>query len=405
MKKLVNFAAAMGISIKDYSYDLPDERIALHPLPERDQSRLLLYNSGSIEHHQFTNLANLLPEASFLFFNDTKVIPARILFRKETGAEIEVFLLTPIAPAEIAQSMAATGEVTWKCAVGNAKRWTDGLVLERKLEENTLKARLIDREKNTVSFQWTGNASFAEMVNRAGQIPLPPYLNRAVEPEDEDRYQTVYSHNEGAVAAPTAGLHFTDRTFGSLEAKGIHHDFLTLHVSAGTFQPVKSDNADEHVMHHEQMVVSLRNIENVLRNDKKIAAVGTTSMRTLESLYWYGVQLIRRHDHRFNIKQDDPYTTDGPLPSRKEAFEQIRKMMVERQITTLTGETSIFIKPGYTFRVCDALITNFHQPASTLILLIAAFVGEDWRKIYEEALIHQYRFLSYGDSSLLIPRR
>jgi S-adenosylmethionine:tRNA ribosyltransferase-isomerase len=266
-----------------------------------------------------------------------------------------------------------------------------------------LQAELIDREEGLVRLQWTGKISFAEVISQLGETPLPPYLKRKAEASDRERYQTIYSHYEGAVAAPTAGLHFTSEVFESLSKKEISHDFLTLHVSAGTFQPVKVENAEEHTMHEEQIIVSTRNLDNLLVPGRQIIPVGTTSMRTLESIYWFGVQLVKNEKSVFQIGQDDPYRHTNNLPSTREALQAVRHHFTETQQQTIIGQTSIFIKPGYTFKVCNGLITNFHQPASTLMLLVAAFVGKDWKKIYSEAMTNNYRFLSFGDSSLLLP--
>lgn len=394
----------MATPVDEYRYHLPDERIALYPLKDRDESRLLVYQHGRITHSHFHELDTFLPENSFLFFNDTRVIPARIHFTKDTGAEIEIFLLSPVLPSVIlADAMTANKETTWQCIIGNVKRWTSGLLLEKQISDSTLTATLLDKEKGLVKFSWTGGISFAEIVNLSGKTPLPPYLKRDAEPDDKQRYQTIYSHHDGAVAAPTAGLHFTERVFQKLNARGVAHDFVTLHVSAGTFQPIKTETAEEHVMHHEQVVISMENIDNLLRTDKKIIAVGTTSMRTLESLFWFGVKLIENPTAIFNIGQNDPYIFAGNKPGRSEAFGAIKQFMIGTRQERLIGETSIFIKPGYHFNVCDGLITNFHQPGSTLMLLVAALIGNDWKHVYDEALKSDYRFLSYGDSSLLMP--
>ena len=392
-----------SVDIRDYTYDLPQRKIAIHPLQNRDQSKLLVYKAGEIQHTQFTTLVDHLPGNSLLFFNDTKVIPARLFFQKETGSRIELFLLNPTKPSSLLQlAMEATARTSWKCTIGNLKRWRDGMVLTRSLDNIELQARLENREKGIVDFAWSpSSVSFAQVINTFGVTPLPPYIKREAKQSDRDSYQTVYSHYDGAVAAPTAGLHFTKKVLDDLRQKEFGMDFLTLHVSAGTFQPVKADNAIDHEMHSEQIVVNSRNIENLL-SDKMIIAVGTTSMRTLESLYWYGVKLIQDSKADFIINQFDPYK----LPfhySKKEAFEAVAAKMKAENLETITGTTSIFILPGYSFNVCEALITNFHQPGSTLMLLVAAFIGNDWRKIYQQALDNGYRFLSYGDSSLLLP--
>lgn len=391
------------LNLNDFTYDLPAEKIALHPLAKRDDSKLLVYNRGTIQHKAFQNLDEFLPTNSFLFFNNTKVIPARIKFRKETGSEIEVFLLSPVSPSsEVAMAMNAKVSCTWHCTIGNVKRWTETTLLVKDLGATILEATLLNKTDGSVKFNWTGDLTFAEVVNLAGQTPLPPYLKREAVDEDKSRYQTIYSHAQGAVAAPTAGLHFTEEIFRKLKSKEILHDFLTLHVSAGTFQPIKS-NIDDHVMHNEQVIVSRRNLENLLVDNRFVVAVGTTSMRTLESLYWYGARLHKNGDAEFSITQHEPYETDQTL-SLREAILAILKRMDDSDEDIIKGETSIFIKPGYKFRVCNGLITNFHQPASTLILLVAAFIGSDWKTVYGEALERNYRFLSYGDSSLLLPQ-
>lgn len=394
------------ININDYRYDLPDERIALYPLAERDKSKLLVYRNGDIQHATFKNLVDFLPDNSFLFFNDTRVIPARIHFKKQTGAEIEIFLLSPVVPSSIvSQAMAATSSTTWQCTIGNLKRWKENSFLEKSIDGITLKAELEDREKGLVRFTWPGDFSFAEMIAKIGETPLPPYLKRKVETSDRERYQTIYSHYEGAVAAPTAGLHFTDRIFAQLASKNIDHDFLTLHVSAGTFQPVKVDDVSQHIMHREQIIITRKNLENLLASDRSIIPVGTTSMRTLESIYWFGVKLLQDEDATFEITQDDPYLPNTALPSSKQAVEAVIETFEKKKLEALGGSTAIFIRPGYTFRICHGLITNFHQPGSTLMLLVAALVGNDWKKIYQSALENDYRFLSFGDSSLLLPNQ
>ncbi|MBT1687336.1 S-adenosylmethionine:tRNA ribosyltransferase-isomerase [Dawidia soli] len=394
-----------AIDMQDYTYALPPERIAHHPLQQRDRSKLLLYRGGSIQHETFASLPDFLPPNTLLFFNDTKVIPARLHFTKDTGATIEVFLLHPVAPSPlIAEVMTAQGSGTWKCTIGNLKKWAEGAVLEKDVQGVPLRARLLDRVEGLVAFEWPAPHAFAEIIQRSGETPLPPYLKRDAEAADRERYQTVYAHHEGAVAAPTAGLHFTPAVLEALQAKGVLTDFLTLHVSAGTFQPVKVQHAADHTMHTEQILVTRRNLENLLQPERFIVPVGTTSMRTLESLYWYGVRLKADPEAPFIITQHDPYMTYEALPSTTGALERVLARMDALQTDILTGDTSIYIMPGYTFRVCKGLVTNFHQPGSTLILLVAALVGEDWRRIYDEALGNGYRFLSYGDSSLLLPR-
>ncbi|MBK8557652.1 MAG: S-adenosylmethionine:tRNA ribosyltransferase-isomerase [Lewinellaceae bacterium] len=391
------------ISMQEYLYDLPDERVAKYPLSERDASRLLEWRQGSIRHLQFLELPGLLDAHSILYFNNTKVIPARLYFRKPTGGLIEVFLLNPESPAVIDQAMQAGPGVEWRCAIGNLKRWNKGLVLERTLEYGALRVHLVDRQQQIVRFEWDNPAlPFVKMVEAAGQAPIPPYLNRAAEESDKGRYQTVYSKQEGAVAAPTAGLHFTPNVLARLSSAGILQEELTLHVSAGTFRPVKAANAIEHDMHSEQVVVRRSNIEGLLKG-RKVVAVGTTSMRTLESLYWYGARLCLNPEAVFQIDKLEPYGRDeSALPSLRDAASALLQRMERDGVEEIHGSTSIYIFPGYRFRVVEGLVTNFHQPGSTLLLLVAAFTGNDqWKKIYEAALQNDYRFLSYGDSSLL----
>lgn len=392
----------MEINSQDYTYILPEDRIALHPLKDRDQSKLLVYKGGVISHQKFSDLPNLLPNNATLFFNDTRVIPARIYFTKETGARIEVFLLNPVMDSQPVQiAMQATGSAKWMCTIGNLKKWKEGAPLTHERDGITLAATLKDSAAGEVEFSWTPSTlSFAEIVEHFGHTPLPPYLHREANEEDKNRYQTVYSHHKGAVAAPTAGLHFSEHVINQLITIGLVLDYLTLHVSAGTFQPIKTANAFEHPMHAEQIIISRQNIDNLLLTNRKVIAVGTTSMRTLESLYWYGVKLLKGED-TFNIAQNEPYLANQSIPTRKEALEAVKEKMGSQ--STLMGQTSIFMVPGYKFRVCDGLITNFHQPGSTLMLLVAAFVGSGWKSIYETALRENYRFLSYGDSSLLLP--
>ncbi len=387
---------SMDLKLDDFSYDLPEDRIAKHPVENRSESKLLAYLKGEISHHQFTSLPDLIPKDSLLLFNDTRVIPARIILHKETGARVEVFLLEPILPSNVHEEvMNAKSTCSWKCLIGNAKRWKEGssLVLDRP----SLKATRTSDD--TVTFEWSDNYTFSELLVEIGKIPLPPYLNREVELSDEDRYQTVYAKTEGAVAAPTAGLHFTDEVLEDLKSRGVQIDYLTLHVSAGTFQPIQSDDITEHPMHNEQIWITRENIERLLQNSF-IISVGTTVMRTLESLYWFGVKLLSG-EKEFLIHKDDPYNLQ-PV-ERDEALSAVLQHMESSNLTKIGGQTEIFLYPGYTFRICNGLVTNYHLPGSTLILLVAAFVGEDWRRIYQEALANNYRFLSYGDSSLLIP--
>jgi S-adenosylmethionine:tRNA ribosyltransferase-isomerase len=384
----------MSISLKDYHYSLPEERIAEFPLADRASSKLLTFKHGQVNHRIFRDLPGELPKNSLLVFNNTRVIPARLIFQKATGARIEVFLLEPALPTNYEQNMGAHGSCAWHCMIGNAKRWKSG---EIEVPELGLKAT---REGDVVTFSWSEELSFSEILDKAGKIPLPPYIHRDVDESDKERYQTVYSKHEGAVAAPTAGLHFTDELLEELKAKGFSEDFLTLHVSAGTFQPMKADTPEEHPMHKEQIIVTRQNIDNLIATDSVIP-VGTTSMRTLESLYWFGVRLLNGESDFF-IPKLYPYSNPNP-PSKEESLKAVLAHLDELGIQSISGHTEIFIFPGYQFRICKGLITNFHLPGSTLILLVAALIGDKWREVYEQALANNYRFLSYGDSSLLIP--
>jgi S-adenosylmethionine:tRNA ribosyltransferase-isomerase len=395
----------MKLNIADYTYELPANRIALFPLAQRDHSKLLVYQADNISHQKFPDLVNFLPSNTLLYFNNTKVIPARLHFQKDTGATIELFLLNPIAPSILlVEAMQAHSSCTWKCTIGNLKRWSSDSILKRELSPGIiLEASLLNKEECIVEFKWSGSLSFAEILQRSGEIPLPPYLKRSAEESDKDRYQTIYSTYEGAVAAPTAGLHFTDAVFESLRAKGITHDFVTLHVSAGTFQPVKVADALDHTMHSEQIVITRENVINLLQPGKFIVPVGTTSMRTLESLYWFGVKLLNNSESDLIIDQHYAYQKHENLPTKEESLHTVLRYMDTHRYNSITGHSSIFIHPGYKFKMCQALVTNFHQPSSTLILLVAAFIGDAWRQVYNAALENEYRFLSYGDSSLLMP--
>lgn len=404
------------VLLTDYQYDLPDERIARYPVEPRDTSMLMVFQNQTITHSHFYHLADYLPTDSFLVFNDTKVIPARVIFSKPTGATIEIFLLHPEQPTRIINdAMQLTDGCVWSCMVGNKKRWKVGEVLscELKVANDDLRvtAEWIDYEKNWVKLSWssllpnTPIHAFVEVIKALGEIPLPPYLNRKTESQDLETYQTVYSQVEGAVAAPTAGLHFTEQVFDKLSQKGIAHGFVTLHVGAGTFQPVKVRNAIEHDMHAEQVVFSKKLIEQLLENIGTVVAVGTTSMRSLESLYWVGATLFSLpsayEGQPFFIEKLTPYHDRDYVPTSRESLQAILNYMAVYGLEELIGETEIMIFPSYDFKLVKGLITNYHQPNSTLMLLVAAFVGEQWRTIYNEALNNGYRFLSYGDSSLL----
>jgi len=396
-----------SIDLKEYEYTLPEERIAKHPLEKRDHSKLLEYKNGVLHHRHFFDLPTLLDSDSLLVYNNTKVIPARLIFQRQTGARIEVFLLQPVAPSRVmSQIMASKKPVVWETMIGNVKKWKEGEELQGTVtvanRQVILTARLLNRVLKQVEFSWSDEEiAFVDLVEACGETPLPPYLNRKAEEEDKSRYQTVYSEKEGAVAAPTAGLHFTEEIFSGLRKKGIQEAALTLHVSAGTFQPIKVETVEEHPMHSEQMEIKLETIEKLLKHEGKIVAVGTTSVRTLESMYWFGVQLLENRGGIFQIEKLAPYTRRETLPTRKEALEAIVKEMNAKSVDSLLGTTEIFLFPGYQFQLVDGLITNFHQPGSTLVLLIAALLGKDWKMVYQEALANNYRFLSYGDSSLL----
>lgn len=393
--------------LQDYHYELPEELIAKFPLEKRDASRLLHFEDGLVSHHQFSELSALLPPNSHLFFNDTKVIPARLLFKKPTGSTIEIFLLHPIAPSPlIPLSMESPSPVVWNCMIGNLKRWKDGERLQGEIAigglHYTIQALLVDKESKSVEFSWNpSDLPFASLVEACGEVPLPPYLNRKAIDSDKVRYQTIYSKMEGAVAAPTAGLHFTSTSLEKINKKGISINYLTLHVGAGTFQPIKHENITEHPMHCEQMVFSKENVQKLYEAKGNIVAVGTTSMRSMESLYWFGVKLESEEKPDFFIEKLYPYKQHEKLPSKRKSFEAVLNYMRNSQLEQLTGSTEIFIFPGYSFKVCNGLITNFHQPGSTLMLLIAAFTKDHWKEIYQQAIKKKYRFLSYGDSSLL----
>ncbi len=400
----------MEWTIEKYNYVLPDEKIARFPVEPRDTSKLLVYRQGKIEETLFRELKEYIPENTFLVFNNTKVIPARLFFEKKNGVLIEIFLLNPVLPSSIvSQAMETTGSCVWVCMIGNKKRFKEKVFAnytistEHESIDLELGAELIDSEQNLVKFTWNDDRmSFASIVKFFGQIPLPPYLKRQTEHRDYETYQTVYSQKEGAVAAPTAGLHFTDRVFEELASKEVKHDFVTLHVGAGTFQPIKVKNVLEHPMHCEQIVFERSFIKNLLDNANFVIPVGTTSMRSLESLYWFGVKLLQGEE-RFFIEKLFPYESIEQEISLENSLKAILRWMEHNQFDTIIGETEIFIFPSYRFRVCKGIITNFHQPDSTLMLLVGALVGDDWKKIYDFALENDFRFLSYGDSSLLIP--
>ena len=404
------------IYIADYNYELPDERIAKYPLEQRDHSKLLVYRDGQVSEDRFFHIGDYIAPDSLLIYNNTRVIQARLEFHKPTGARIEVFCLEPGASPRrngesglrregyidpYLQALTSTTGCTWKCMVGNAKKWHDEAI-ELKIKNEKLKITLRAYKEqvlgNTfaVRFEWDEeNVSFGEILDAAGELPIPPYLNRKTEERDKTTYQTVYSRIKGSVAAPTAGLHFTQRVLADLHERGIETDEVTLHVGAGTFLPVKTEDANEHTMHTEIIAVPKATIEHILTKLGKIVAVGTTSMRTLESLYFIGC-----HPQQAQVSQFEPYEKNYPL-SVRESLQAIVDYLEATGQDTLHAETQIMIKPGYAFKVVDQLITNFHQPKSTLLLLVSAFVKGDWRTIYDYALSHEFRFLSYGDSSIL----
>ncbi len=398
-----------SIKIQDFDYPLPDERIAKHPLAQRDSCKLLVRQpDGTLDTRIFSDLPALLPDDSMLVYNNTRVINARLRFRKSgTGAVIEIFCLEPVQPADYAVSFATTSCCSWLCFVGNSKRWKESdltlpLVIDGK--ELTLTASRTGREGNAsvIQFSWDDTSvTFARIIESAGEIPIPPYLNRNTEDTDSTDYQTVYSHIDGSVAAPTAGLHFTPEVLAEVDRRGIERRELTLHVGAGTFQPVKSDTIGDHGMHSEFIAVSRSLINELSETSRRVIAVGTTSVRTLESLYHIGC-LIGQGKWNGEVPQWYPYSTEHPHLTAKEALANIDRYLAENGADTLIASTRIIIAPGYEFRIVDGIITNFHQPRSTLLLLVSAFVDGDWRAMYDYALAGDYRFLSYGDASLLL---
>ena len=407
------------IQISDYNYPLPDERIAKFPKAERDQSKLLIYNKGQVSEDVFRNLSSHLPEGALMVMNNTKVIQARMHFRKSTGALIEVFLLEPALPSDYEVMFQQTERCQWLCLVGNLKKWKDGTLvrpLEIKGEQIELRATRLHEQGTSqlVEFCWAqadGTASqisFAEILDAVGELPIPPYLNRETQESDKTTYQTVYSKIKGSVAAPTAGLHFTQRVLADVDARGIEREEVTLHVGAGTFKPVKSSTIGEHPMHTEYIAVRRHTLERLIAHQCKAIAVGTTSVRTLESLYYMGLKVMAQPDiseESLHVSQWEPYeaeTSNLNVDSTK-ALEALLAWMVRHDLTVLHSSTQIIIAPGYEYKIVQMLITNFHQPQSTLLLLVSAFVKGDWHKIYDYALAHDFRFLSYGDSSLLIP--
>ena len=402
------------LKIKDYSYTLPEDQIAKYPLPNRSGSKLLFYRQGQLTDYTFTSLSDLLPPGSMLVFNNTKVVQARLFFQRPSGSIIEVFCLEPLQPvSEMQLAMQQTGSCTWSCLVGNAKRWKEqALTLNFPLENGQTGVLKVEKGERladgyVVHFSWEPvHLTFAEILEKAGNLPLPPYLNRAATPTDKQSYQTVYARQEGAVAAPTAGLHFTEATFKALQDKNIQTQEVTLHVGAGTFKPVKAPEMESHAMHREEIYVSATTIRALLQQiPKPIIPVGTTSLRTLESIYWLGVSLMFNPDTNptdLQVPQWLPYEVQADiLPAA--ALDALLAYLHQHRLDYLRANTQLLIAPGYTFKLVSGLITNFHQPESTLLLLVSALIGEDWRRVYEHALTNNYRFLSFGDSSLLLP--
>ena len=401
------------IQIKDFNYNLPDERIAKFPLAKRDNSKLLLYRHGEVTEDVFHNIAQYLPKGALMVFNNTKVIQARLHFRKETGALIEVFLLEPYMPADYEQMFQTTGHCSWLCMIGNLKKWKEG-TLKRTFDVKGKEVTLVAERKEDVhksyrvDFSWdASDVSWAELLDAVGELPIPPYLNRETQESDKTTYQTVYSKVKGSVAAPTAGLHFTPEVLADIDRHGIDREELTLHVGAGTFKPVKSEEIQDHEMHTEYICVHRQTLEKLIRHEAKAIAVGTTSVRTLESLYYIGVKLEKTLDlseEELHVCQWEPYENAVAKPITPiKAIENILAYLDKHGLSALHASTQIIIAPGYEYNIVKMLVTNFHQSQSTLLLLVSAFLHGDWRKIYDYALAHDFRFLSYGDSSLLIP--
>ena len=401
------------LNIDDYRYILPEERIAWYPLPDRDMSKLLLMYQGKLSTCLFRDLPTLLPSGSLLLFNDTRVIRARMLFRKETGARIEIFFLNPVEPSHDHEVAFASGSpAVWECIIGNARRWKEGdLTLQFSCEgvSTTLRARLAEKghSSSRVALSWEpATMPLASILEAAGHIPLPPYINREDEPDDNIRYQTVYARHDGSVAAPTAGLHFTPQMLATLAENGVEQAKITLHVGAGTFKPVTSKEISTHVMHKEEIIIRRELLEKLISHKSPVIPVGTTSVRSIESLYWYGVRVFQGKEAlsaRFTVQQWEPYHYGASeRPDASTVFSHLLEQMREQNLNALHGTTSLIIVPGYRFAVTDGLITNFHQPASTLLLLVAALTGNNWKRAYEYALENGFRFLSYGDACLFL---
>ena len=396
----------LELNMPDFRYDLPEHRIAKFPLKERDKSKLLVYDKGEISTRIFSDLPSMLSPGEMLVFNNTKVIRARLLFKKTTGAEIEIFCLEPYEPSDYALAFSKKGKALWKCITGNLKKWKGGRLIS---DNNGIKlyATLVENNKDSqiIMFEWDTSVTFGELLEKSGNIPIPPYLNRKSELLDDIRYQTVYSKHDGSVAAPTAGLHFSPEVLKALKNNNINCEEITLHVGAGTFKPVQEDDISKHIMHEENFTVSLSALKNIYNSLGSVTAVGTTSVRTLESLYYIGIKITDNPELLYsNIRtnQWEPYKTASTEPADK-SIGRIIDYMEKYNLDTLYASTSIMIVPGYDFKLINKLVTNFHQPDSTLLLLIAAFIGSDWKKVYNYALANDFRFLSYGDSSILEP--
>ena len=399
------------IRISDYNYPLPDERIAKFPISQRDHSKLLVYRKGEVGEDVFYHLPDYLPKGALMVFNNTKVIQARMHFRKETGALIEVFLLEPAEPTDYELMFQTTGHCAWYCLVGNLKKWKEG-TLRRTIELNGQQIEVsatrgpIHGTSHRIDFSWNGNVSFAEIIDAMGELPIPPYLNRETQESDKTTYQTVYSKIKGSVAAPTAGLHFTPEVLADIDAHGIDREELTLHVGAGTFKPVKSEEIEGHEMHTEFISVRRQTIEKLIAHGGEAIAVGTTSVRTLESLYYMGLKVMQNpelSEEQLHVAQWEPYEVKSEEVNSEKSLQALLNWMNAHDLEVLHSSTQIIIAPGYDYHIVKMLVTNFHQPQSTLLLLVSAFVKGDWHKIYDYALAHDFRFLSYGDSSLLIP--
>lgn len=399
----------IDIDLDKYDYDLPEEKIAQYPLKERDNSRLLLYDGNTISSAIFSDIAKYIRPRSLLVFNNTRVIRARLLFHKESGANIEVLCLEPLSPADYETSFSSKKQVEWKCIIGNLKKWKTGLIcleFELNFKKYRMCAEKICPEGDAwrIRFTWDNpEISFSELIEATGHIPLPPYINREDEPDDSYRYQTIYSSIKGSVAAPTAGLHFTENIFEKLSLKGIRHTEVTLHVGAGTFQPVKSGNISDHEMHCEHFFVTRDTVRMLIENREPLIAVGTTSVRTLESLYWLGIKALSHPivlNNDLDVSQWEPYNNDATI-SPEASLTALYDLMVRKEWEVFTASTKLIIVPGYKFRMADGIITNFHQPRSTLLLLVSAWTGPKWKDIYSYALENNFRFLSYGDSSFL----